>query len=137
MHFEVLVEDQSGQIALESIMEKILGPNHTEHSWNIRAYKGIGRLPRDLRDAPNPANRLLLDNLPRLLRGYGRSLSNTAAVVVVVDLDNRDCIVFKQDLVNVLNACSPRPEAMFRIAIEEGEAWLLNQSQGEIRRRIG
>ena len=125
MHFEVLAEDQSGQIALESIMEKILGPNYTEHSWNIRAYKGIGRIPRDLRGAPNPASRLLLDNLPRLLRGYGRSLPKSSTVVVVVDLDNRDCLVFKQDLLNVLNACNPSPKTLFRIAIEEGEAWLL------------
>ena len=125
MHFEVLVEDQSGQIALESIMEKILGRNHTEHSWNIHAYKGIGRLPKDLRGAPNAANRLLLDNLPRLLRGYGRSLSNCAVVVVVMDSDDRDCIAFKQDLLNVLNACDPSPRTLFRIAIEESEAWLL------------
>ena len=125
MHFEVLVEDQSGQIALESIMEKILGPNYTEHSWNIHAYKGIGRLPSNLRGASNPANRLLLDNLPRLLRGYGRSLTDSSVVVVVVDLDDKDCIMFKQDLVSVLNACNPRPTTLFRIAIEEGEAWLL------------
>ena len=125
MHFEILVEDQSGSIALEHFLEKILGPNYAEHSWNIHAYKGIGRIPTDLRSAPNPANRLLLDNLPRLLRGYGKSLTDSSAVVVVVDLDDRDCMVFKQDMVNVLNACNPRPQTLFRIAIEESEAWLL------------
>ena len=125
MHFEVLVEDQSGQIALETIMEKILGQNYTEHSWRIHPYKGIGRIPKNAHGLPNPANRLLLDNLPRLLRGYGRSLSGSSAVVVVVDLDDKDCIKFKQDLLDVLNACNPRPKSLFRIAIEESEAWLL------------
>ena len=125
MHFEVLVEDQSGQIALESIMEKILGPNYTEHSWQIYPYKGVGRLPKDLRGTPKPANRLLLNNLPRLLRGYGRSLSDSSSVIVVVDSDDRDCIAFKQELLNVLNACNPQPKTLFRIVIEEGEAWLL------------
>ena len=125
MHFEVLVEDQSGQIALESIMGKILGPNYTEHSWQIHSYKGIGRLPKDLRSAPNRANRLLLDNLPRLLRGYGRGLSDSSSVIVMVDLDDKDCIKFKQILLDVLNTCNPRPKTLFRIAIEESEAWLL------------
>ena len=125
MHFEVLVEDQSGGIALGHILEKILGPNYTEHSWQIRAYKGIGRLPRNLRGVTDPKARILLDRLPSILQGYGKSLPDAASVVVVVDLDDKDCIEFKQDLLNVLNACNPRPRTLFRIAIEESEAWLL------------
>ena len=46
-------------------------------------------------------------------------------MVVVVDLDDKNCIAFKQDLVGVLNACNPGPKTLFRIAIEECEAWLL------------
>ena len=125
MHFEVLVEDQSGSIALEHILEKILGPNYSEHTWRIKEYKGIGRIPRDLRGVTDPKARILLDRLPGILQGYGRSLPDNSSVVVVVDLDDQDCIKFKQDLVNVLNACNPRPNTLFRIAIEESEAWLL------------
>ena len=125
MHLEILVEDQSGSIVLEHILEKILGANQTEHSWRMHSYKGIGRLPKDLRSVANPANRLLLDNLPRVLRGYGRSLNDSDAVVVVVDSDDGDCFALKQELLSVLNACNPRPETLFRIAIEEIEAWLL------------
>ena len=33
--------------------------------------------------------------------------------------------MFKQELMSVLNTCNPRPKALFRIAIEESEAWLL------------
>ena len=92
----------------------------------MHAFKGVGRIPRDLRRAPDPAKRLLLDQLPRLLRGYGRSLPRrTACVVVVVDLDNRDCSVFKRELLDALGGCTPRPRTLFRIAIEESEAWLL------------
>ncbi len=43
----------------------------------------------------------------------------------MVDLDNRDCNNFKGELLGVLNACNPRPYTLFRIAIEEGEAWLM------------
>lgn len=126
MHFEVLVEDQSGSIALELIMQKILGENGAVHSWTIHSYRGIGRIPPNLRGVTDPKARILLDQLPRLLRGYGKSLQGfPAAVVVVVDLDSKNCLAFKQELLNVLNACNPRPKTLFRIAIEEGEAWLL------------
>ena len=126
MHFEVLAEDPSGSIALGHILGKILGANYTEHSWRMHPYKGKGRLPNNLYEAPNPKNQQLLNNLPSLLRGLGRSLDeSTSVVVVVVDLDDDDCQRFKQDLLDVLNACNPRPRTLFRIAIEESESWLL------------
>ena len=77
MHLEVLIEDKSGSIALGHILEKILGANGSVHSWRIHSYKGIGRLPTNLRGVANPNNRLLLDNLPRVLRGYGKSLTES------------------------------------------------------------
>ena len=52
-------------------------------------------------------------------------MADFSAVVVVVDSDDKDCIKFKQDLLDVLNRCDPRPNTLFRIAIEESEAWLL------------
>ena len=110
MHFEVLVEDRSGSIALEHIFEKILGVKNSVHSWKIHPQKGKQRL---------------LKRLPQLLRGYGKSLQQYGAVVVVVDLDTGNCRAFKQELLSVLEACEPRPKALFRIAIEESEAWLL------------
>ena len=125
MHLEVLAEDQSGSIALECLLEKILGANHTAHTWIIHPYKGLGRIPKGLHRAPDRKKRLLLHHLPRVLRGYGWSLPPSAAVVVVVDADDRDCVAFKRELLDVLEACTPRPRTLFRIAIEESEAWLL------------
>ena len=49
----------------------------------------------------------------------------SSAVIVVVDLDDRDCMAFKQELLDVLRVCNPAPVTLFRIAIEESEAWLL------------
>lgn len=127
MHFEVLVEDRSGSIALDHVMQKILGANNAVHSWRLHPYRGIGRVPKDLRSGKDPRKRLLLDRLPRLLQGYGRSLSDMgpSAVIVVVDSDARDCRAFKRELLDVLDACNPRPRTLFRIAVEESEAWLL------------
>ena len=125
MHFEVLVEDQSGSIVIEAILKKILGENNNLHSWKVIPYKGLGLIPNNLRGVTDPSKRILLDRLPKLLRGYGKSLPESSSVIVVVDLDDRDCVAFKQELLNVLKACDPQPNALFRIAIEESEAWLL------------
>lgn len=127
MHFEVLVEDRSGSIALGHVLEKVLGPNNAAHSWRVHPYRGIGRIPKDLRSGKDPRKRLLLDRLPGILQGYGRSLGEVgpAAVIVVVDADARDCRAFKRELLHVLDACKPRPRTLFRIAVEESEAWLL------------
>ena len=129
MHFEILVEDLSGKIVLDEVTGKILDPVGANHTSRIIPYRGIGRIPENLRGTSDPKRRILLDRLPRLLTGYGTSLRDfPAAVVVVVDLDNRDCVDFKREMVDVLDACDPKPTALFRIAIEEIEAWLLGDS---------
>ena len=125
MHFEVLVEDQSGSITLGPIMEKILGENGHVHCWKIHHFKGLGTLPKHLNRPPDPHNWLLLEQLPRLLQAYGKSLPAFSVVLVVMDLDDKDCIAFKQDLIGVQNACNPQSKTLFRIAIEETESWLL------------
>ncbi len=127
MHFEVLVEDQSGKKALDILIPKIIGD---QHSFEVHAYKGIGRIPRNLKSSTDASKRILLAQLPKLLRGYGKTFAEypanyPAAVIVVCDLDNKCLKEFRQDLFSVLNACNPEPETRFCLAIEEGEAWLL------------
>ena len=127
MHFEILVEDQSGKRLLDILTPKIIGDKHT---FKVHAYQGIGRIPRNLTSSTNARNRLLLDQLPRLLRGYGNTFANypanyPAAVILVCDLDDKCLKIFREELFTVLNACNPKPETRFCIAIEEGEAWLL------------
>ncbi len=127
MHFEILVEDDSGKIALDVLIPKIL--EVSKHTYKIISYKGIGRLPKDLRGKTDPQKRVLLDRLPKILAGYGKSLPPDAAVIVVVDLDKKNCKDFKQELLSILDNCKPKPQTLFRIAIEEGEAWLLGDKK--------
>ena len=126
MHFEVLVEDRSGKRALEILLPRIVDSHHT---FKVIPYRGIGHLPKGLKSASDASKRLLLDQLPRLLRGYGRTFRGyqnfPAAVIVVCDLDDRCLKMFRQELFDILTACDPRPETRFCIAIEEGEAWFL------------
>lgn len=127
MHFEVLVEDQSGKKALDILIPKIIDD---QHSFTVHAYKGIGRIPKNLKSSTDASKRILFDQLPKLLRGYGKTFTNyppnyPAAVLVVCDLDKKCLKELRQELFAVLNACNPKPETRFCIAIEEGEAWLL------------
>ena len=67
MHFEILVEDTSGKLLLESLLPKIFGDFEMPHTWRIIAYKGIGHVPKDLKSKTDPKKRILLDRLPPLL----------------------------------------------------------------------
>lgn len=127
MHFEILVEDQSGKKALDIIVPKIIGTGNT---FNIHPYKGIGRIPRNLGATTDAGKRILLDQLPRLLRGYGKTFANyhehyPAAVILVCDLDDKCLKAFRKELYIILESCNPKPKTRFCIAIEEGEAWFL------------
>ncbi|WP_083490204.1 DUF4276 family protein [Stenotrophomonas daejeonensis] len=122
MHIEILVEDTSGEKLLESLLPKLFGEQGDPHTWRLHAYKGIGRIPKNLNAGGDPAKRILLDQLPKLLRGYGKT-PGIGAVVVVLDSDRRNCVDFLAELKALAAGCNPAPNTLFRIAIEEMEAW--------------
>jgi hypothetical protein len=124
MHFEILIEDSSGTRLLEYLMPKLLGPHHQPHTWRLHPYKGIGRIPKNLTQGSDPSRRLLLTKLPSLLRGYART-PGYDAVVVVCDTDRRNCSEFLDELRDVAKLCGAESITMFRLAIEETEAWYL------------
>ncbi len=124
MHIEILVEDSSGEKLLAAILPKLLGQHGDPHSWRIHAYKGIGRIPHNLKASSDPAKRILLDQLPRLLTGYGKT-PGIDAVVIVLDADNRDCSSFLAELQALAKNCDSTANTMFRLAIEELESWYL------------
>ena len=134
MHLEVLVEDRSGQISLEILLGELLGTNGETHTYTTHTYGGIGAIPKNLHREPDRKKRVLLTQLPRLLRGYGRAFHRygptyQAAVVVVCDLDQRDFASFLEELNDILKSCDDPPPTIFSIAIEEGEAWLLGDME--------
>ena len=92
MHFEFLVEDRSGKVMLEALGPRLF---RTEDTFAVHSYKGIGRLPKGLKAGSDPSKRFLLDQLPRLLAGYGRAFAGygpayQAVVIVVCDLDGHN-----------------------------------------------
>ena len=129
MHFVIHVEDQSGKKAIELLAPRIVGETHT---IRVYSYKGVGRIPKNMHDAKEASNRILLDNLPRLLQGLGRTqagqLNYPIVGIFVCDLDDKCLKTFRDELNNILKKCNPKPNARFCIAIEEGEAWFLGDS---------
>ncbi len=128
MHIEVLVEDASGEKLLEALLPKLFGARGEPHTWRTHAYKGIGRIPKNLNAGGDPAKRILLDQLPKLLRGYGKT-PGIDAVVVVLDSDRRDCADFLVELKALAASSNAGPNTLFRIAIEEMEAWYFGDRQ--------
>ncbi len=126
MHFEIHVEDQSGKKMLDILVPKIVGSAHT---FRVHPYRGVGQIRKNMRDAKDAKKRILLDNLPKLLKGHGRTFAGRQnyheVVILVCDLDDKGLKTFRSELYRILDACNPKPETRFCIAIEEGEAWFL------------
>jgi hypothetical protein len=63
MHYEFLIEDKSGKIMLELLLPKIIT---NEHSFKVKAYEGIGRLPKGGLVAKELKHQALLNDLREL-----------------------------------------------------------------------
>lgn len=124
MHFEILIEDSSGKRLLEHLMPKLVGPLGDPHTWRLHAYRGVGRIPKGLATTVHPSKRILLDQLPRLLRGYVKT-RGIDAVIVIVDTDDHNCHAFLTELRELAKQCDAEHLTMFRLAIEETEAWYI------------
>lgn len=124
MNFEFLVEDASGGTLLALLVPKILGPDRMAHSWRIHSYRGLGRIPKNLKAQADPAKRKLLHRLPDILAGYD-NVPGYDFIIVVMDADARDCAAMLAGLLAIKQEKAWRTRVMFRLAIEEMEAWYL------------
>ncbi|MEO5362469.1 MAG: DUF4276 family protein [Magnetococcus sp. DMHC-8] len=130
MHFEILVEGQADLVTLSILMPRLVGPYRCPHTWKIHKHRGIGKLPAEGDvGRVNRKDHSLLHTLPGKLKVYGERMREDEMVVVLVDLDDRpDCRIFKQELVALLRHCPKQPRCLFRIAVQELEAWFLGDT---------
>jgi hypothetical protein len=130
LKLHILVEGSAEAALLRGWLRRFL-PGHTT---SVIQHRGKGRLPASPLAHPDPRREGLLDQLPAKLRAYGRSLDPaTDRLLVLVDLDDDDCKELKARLVRTWESCDPQPVALFRIAIEETEAFYLGDPEA-IRR---
>jgi Domain of unknown function (DUF4276) len=126
LRLHILVEGPSEAAFLRGWFPRFL----PRHGFNVIQHRGKGRLPGEPSSRPDPRREGLLDRLPAKLRAYGRALDPaTDRILVFLDLDADDCGELKERLLRVLDACDPRPVVLFRIAIEETEAFYLGDPQ--------
>ena len=112
-HLEVLVEELSMEVALRSVLPRIV----PAVSFEIRVFQGKHDLLKQLGDR---------------LRGYRGWLPTGMGIVVIVDRDEEDCLDLKEKLEKAARQAGfetrsasdgGRFQVLNRIAVEELEAW--------------
>lgn len=127
MYFQFLIEDQSSGALIEILMNKIASSN-SNVQYNCKSFKGIGGFtPKNTIKETKTGK--LLNDLATYLRGFNKSLKGSpAAIIVVLDNDDRDPTQFEGELKNVAEQNMIDIDYVFCIAIEEVEAWLLGDT---------
>lgn len=130
-YIEILIEDKSGSILAEHIMNKYV-MNKQNVEYRIHSFKGIGKIPLNIKRTSQVKSRRLLTDLPLYLKGISSSLKNMPgkkAIFVILDSDDEDCAKLKNKLIQMYQKLEISIQVFFCIAIEEMEAWLLGDSE--------
>lgn len=125
MRFEVMLEGASDVPVVREVFTRRFGMVEN-HDFRLHPHQGKGTLRVDPLYRPRATQRGLLDQLPAKLRGMAHYTDDTC-VLVLLDVDDEDCVVLLNSLKNVLlNSLPKRPARVeFRFAIEEIESWLI------------
>ena len=105
MHFEVYTEELSAQCALDNLMPKILGPDHT---FMVHTFRGKAQL---------------IAEIPKRLKGYAAWMPDDWRVIVLVDEDREDCLALKRKLDEAAAGAGIQDRILNRIVVEELESW--------------
>lgn len=128
MFFYFLVEDKSSGILIETLMDKLVAENPAI-TYDCKSFKGIGGFTPKNKTKETKTGKLLND-LATYLRGFDSSLKYIeAAIVVVVDNDDRDTEAFYAELQKLADDNAISVDHVFSIAVEEVEAWLLGDKE--------
>lgn len=125
MRIHYLVEGESEAAFLDGWLRRAL----PAHVHRVYPHKGKGSIPKNPLAPPDKLRRGLLDLLPATLRAFGKDHDpRTDRTMVLVDADQENCRVLKSTLTAVLASTVLAPTTMFRIAVEETEAFYLGDS---------
>lgn len=129
-YIEILIEDESGGVLIEQIMDKYV-MERGDITYKIHSFKGIGKIPLKVNKVSQIKSKRLLTDLPMYLKGMDTSLKSMPgqkAVFVVLDSDDEDCAELKSSLIQMCEKLGITIPVFFCIAIEEIEAWLLGDN---------
>lgn len=132
MYFQFLIEDQSSAELIEILMKKIADV-YPGITYSCKSFKGIGGFTKKNTVKETKTGKLLND-LATYLRGFNRSLRYIdAAIIVVLDNDDRNTDVFREELEDVAEKNNIDIDHVFCIAVEEVEAWLLGDEEALLK----
>lgn len=125
LFIEVLTEGASDVPVVREVLSRHFGLN--EHAdFSIHWHRGRGKIPLNPLATPDPKHRGLFDQLAAKLRAFGKYMDDQYLVLVLVDVDDDDCVALLTSLNDLLMALpSKPPRVLFRLAIEETESWFL------------
>ena len=127
MKIHVLVEGKSEK----ELIERWGCRAFPQHTLVAHPHQGKGDLPKGPRGKPNPKRRGLLDLLPVTLRAFGESAArDDEGVLVLVDTDDERCTALKARIAAATKKLPRLPRVVFRIAVEETEAFYLGDLRG-------
>jgi hypothetical protein len=123
MHIEFLIEDYSGGEALNEFLPQCLSP---ETEYQVHPFSGKTDL---------------LKKLPDRLKGYKTWIPKDWLIVILIDLDDEDCIKLKQNLEDIATKAgfttktnnSQSFQVLNRIMIEELESWFFGDVEAIIQ----
>ena len=122
MIVHVFVEGPSDRAFLDGWLPRAFNG----HTFKTHPHQGKGKLPVDPSSPPKAKHQGLLDQLPAKLRAFAQSSNKSDfGILVLVDADKDDCADLKHKLVEILNSQAPGLNVIFRIAVEESEAFYL------------
>jgi hypothetical protein len=146
MHFQFLIEDRSTKILVKHVICKLQEKYpEKEISADLKSFDGIGHFTKK-GTAQEQKTGKLLNDLPMYLRAFDKRLSNmgrTAALIIVLDNDNRDQKAFSMQLEQLASENISLTDYVFCIAVKEMEAWLLGDPEAiekaypKVRKNMG
>lgn len=128
MYFYFLTEDESSKILIEVLMAKVQ-LQYPDVLYECKSFRGIGGFTKKNTVKETKTGKLLND-LTTYLKGFDKALRGIkATAVVVVDNDDRETEVLKEELKEIVRANGIQLDHIFAIAVEEIEAWLLGDKK--------
>ena len=130
MHFEVLTEDRSGGIVVETLMKNLLSAVVPSFTISIRPHRGKGESSDNWYQRPVKNASGLLDLLPAKLRAYDHVFAGTEYILVVImDSDTLSPDAVQSLLHSMCRKFAPSLPYVIGICVEETEAWLMADEQ--------
>lgn len=117
-HIEVIVEEPSMEMALRTLLPRMVGST----SFEIYPHQGKDDL---------------LARLPERLLGYARWIPDTWRIVVIVDRDDADCAELKGHLEKAASAANLTTRSRAGQAVCSREPYRYRRARGLVFRRLG